>query len=217
MKKLEITKRTKVNQLPKRAFYETEVIFKILDEAFVCQIAFDLEGHVNIIPTLYGRKNNMIFIHGSKKSRMLKSFLSGKDICVSVTIVDGLVLARSAFHHSINYRSVIIFGKPEEIIDKKEKTNALETIMERIIHGRWNEIRKPNEKELNMTSVFSLRIDEASAKVRSGPPADDKDDLNLNIWAGVIPFKIITSSPVKDSSLNDGIILPTYIKNLMRE
>lgn len=213
MKNLTATRRTKVNRLPKRAAYDKDTIFKILDESFICHVGFKINGQAYIIPTAYGRKDDFIYIHGSKNSRMLKSFESGEDICVSVTLLDGIVLARSAFHHSINYRSVIIFGKPDEIKSQEEKSKALEIITEQIISGRWNDVRKPNEKELNATSVFSLRIDEASAKIRTGPPVDDKEDVNLNVWAGVLPLKIIAEEPVRNPDLRDDITLPDYIKH----
>ena len=216
MEKLKITTRTKVNRLPKRASYEVEEVYKILDQSFVCQIGFKIDGQVNIIPTLYGRKNDLIFIHGSKNSRMLKSFSSGEDICLSVTTIDGIVMARSAFHHSVNYRSVVLFGKPSEIINNKEKTDALEAIFDHFIPGRWDDVRKPNEKELNLTSVFSVKIDEASAKMRSGPPADDKEDYSLKIWAGIIPIKKIYGEPVRDDLLPESLILPDYIKNITK-
>lgn len=216
MEKLKITTRTKVNRFPKRASYEVEEVYKILDQSFVCQIGFKIDGQVNIIPTLYGRKNDLIFIHGSKNSRMLKSFSSGEDICLSVTTIDGIVMARSAFHHSVNYRSVVLFGKPSEIINNKEKTDALEAIFDHFIPGRWDDVRKPNEKELNLTSVFSVKIDEASAKMRSGPPADDKEDYSLKIWAGIIPIKKIYGEPVRDDLLPESLILPDYIKNITK-
>ncbi len=217
MKKLNITSRTKINRLPKRASYDTNLIYKILDESFICQIGFKINGQVYIIPTAYGRKDDIIYIHGSKNSRMLKSFESGEGICVSITLVDGIVLARSAFHHSINYRSVIIFGKPEAITDEGGKNKALEIIMNHLVPGRWNEIRKPNEKELNSTSVFSLRITEASAKIRTGPAIDDKEDLNLKVWAGVLPLNIIAEEPVRNLDLEDDILLPDYLKHYSRQ
>ncbi|MCL5030408.1 MAG: pyridoxamine 5'-phosphate oxidase family protein [Bacteroidetes bacterium] len=217
MKNISITNRTKINRLPKRASYDINVINNILDEAFVCHVGFKIDDQVYIIPTAYGRKDNLIFIHGSKNSRMLKSFSSGDDISISVTLVDGLVLARSAFHHSVNYRSVVIFGKPEEILSKGEKTYALEIIMEHIIAGRWNEVRKPNEKELNATSVFSLKIDEASAKIRTGPSVDDEEDLNLNVWSGILPLKVIAEEPVPSLEFKENISLPDYIKHYRRK
>ena len=214
MKKLNITNRTKIDRLPERASYDTETIYNILDDAFICSIGFKIDGQVYIIPTIFGRKDNRLFIHGSKKSRMLNSIKTGEDISINVTLVDGLVLARSAFHHSVNYRSVIIFSRGEEIIDPNEKTEALKTIFDHILPGRWNDVRKPNNKELSDASVFAFKIDEASAKIRTGPPIDDNEDLNLNIWAGVLPLKNVFQEPVRDEGLNENIFLPEYLKNI---
>jgi uncharacterized protein len=207
------TKRTKVSRIPKRASYDRKTIYDILDAAFVCHIAFVINNQAFIIPTIFGRKDDLIFIHGSKNSRMLKSFSSGEDICIAVTLIDGIVLARSAFHHSVNYRSVIIFGKPEKIFNKDEKTKAMEIIMNHIVPVRWNEIRKPNGKELNSTSVFSIKINEASAKIRTGGASDEKEDYLLNVWAGILPLKIVSGKPIRDPGLQKNISLPEYIKN----
>ncbi len=212
MDKLNITGRTKVNRLPKRASYDRNLIYNILDETFVCHVAFKINDQVFIIPTIYGRKGDSIFIHGSKNSRMLKAFEKDEDVCISVTLVDGIVLARSAFHHSINYRSIIIFAKPEKIENPKEKEKALEVIIEHVIPDRFSEIRKPNKKELNATSVYSFKINEASAKVREGGPNDEKEDMELNVWAGILPLKLVHGKPVRDPYLKDNIILPEYLE-----
>ena len=217
MRKLTVTSRTKVNRLPKRAAYDLETIYKILDDTFICQVGFKIDGKVYIIPTAFGRKDNYIFIHGSKKSRMLKSFESGEDVCISVSLIDGIVLARSAFHHSVNYRSVIIFAKPEKILEDDDKSEALNTILEHIMPGRWEDVRKPNKKELEVTSVFSFKIDEASAKIRNGRAIDDKEDLSLNVWAGVLPLKTIALDPVDNNDLNDGISIPGYLNVYKRK
>ena len=213
MEELKKTIRTKVNRVPKRAVYNKETIYKILDETFICQVAFKIDEQVFIIPTAYGRKGDKIFIHGSNKSRMLNSIKSGVDICINVTLIDGIVAARSIFHHSINYRSVIIFGKGKEIIEPDDKKRALRIIIEHIIPGRWDDARQPNEKELEITSVFEFKIDEASAKIRTGPPADEKEDYNLNVWAGVIPLKTVIENSIRDEKLNEDISIPDYIKN----
>ena len=217
LKKLKVTGRTKVKRLPKRAFYDVDTIYKILDDTFICQVGFELEGHVYIIPVNFGRKDDQIFIHGSKKSRMFKLFDSGKEVCISVSLVDGIVLARSAFHHSVNYRSVVIFAEPVEIEDEVEKIEALKTIFEHIMPGRWEDVRKPNKKELEITSVFSFKINEASAKIRTGPAIDDQEDLNLNVWAGVVPINIIAGEPLKNDDLIAGISLPEYLKTYKRK
>jgi uncharacterized protein len=206
------TGRSKVKTNAKRAVYDLETIYKILDDSFLCHIGFVIDNQPFVIPTCYGRENDKIFFHGSVGSRMLKHIKAGNEICIAVSIVDGIVLARSAFHHSINYRSVIIFGKADEITDTNEKTNALKIISEHIVPGRWNDIRKPDKKELNVTSIFSFKIVEASAKIRAGGPVDDKKDMQLNIWAGVLPLKTVPGIPEKDPLLNDNIQLPGYIK-----
>lgn len=217
MKKLSITEKTKVKRLPKRGIYDFESIVKILDDSFVCHIGFVIDEQPFVIPTCYGRKEDKIYFHGSVGSRMLKHLKTGSGICVTVTNIDGIVLARSAFHHSINYRSVVIFGKADEITETVEKTNALKIISEHILTGRWNDIRKPNEKELRQTSVFSLKLDEASAKVREGGPVDEKDDMDLNIWAGVLPLETFAKHPVADETLKENISLPEYLKVYKRK
>ena len=217
MRKLKITGRTKVKRLPKRAFYDVDTIYKILDDTFICQVGFELEGQVYIIPLNFGRKDDQIFIHGSNKSRMFKLFNSGKEVCVSVSLADGIVLARSAFHHSVNYRSVVIFAEPAKVQNEIEKLEALKTIFEHIMPGRWEDVRKPNKKELEVTSVFSFKINEASAKIRTGSAIDDKEDLNLNVWAGVVPLKIIAGEPINNDDLNEGILLPEYLKEYKRK
>ncbi len=213
--KIEVTEKSKIKRLAKRAVYDFENIAKILDESFVCHIGFSINGQPFVIPTCYGRKDDGIFFHGSKGSGMLEHIKTGAEICVTITLVDGIVLARSAFHHSINYRSVVIFGKAKELNDPSEKTEALKVITEHIIPGRWDDVRKPNEKELNATSVFSLKINEASAKVREGGPIDDKEDMNLKIWAGVLPLLIESKKPIRDKNLKDEIQTPYYlVKNI---
>ncbi|MEO8398568.1 MAG: pyridoxamine 5'-phosphate oxidase family protein [Ignavibacteriaceae bacterium] len=213
MKNLEPTKKTKVKTIPKRASYDVETINKILDDTFICHIGFVAQDHPFVIPTGFGRKENKLYFHGAKGSRMLKALKNGIDICLTVTLIDGIVLARSAFHHSINYRSVVAFGKAEEIFDQAEKTKALKIISNHIIPGRWEDVRKPNDKELNATAVFSLDINEASAKIRVGNPIDDEEDINLKVWAGVLPLKIIAGNPIPDAILNYEMPVPLYLKN----
>jgi uncharacterized protein len=211
--KIEVTDKIKIKRMPKRAVYDFEMIAKILDDSFICHIGFSMNEQSFVIPTCYGRQNDKIYFHGAKGSRMLENIKTGSEICITFTILDGIVLARSAFHHSINYRSVILFGKAQELADSVEKIDALKVITEHIIPGRWNDVRKPNEKELSATSVFLLKINEASAKVREGGPVDDKEDLNLNVWAGVLPLKITPCEPVSDSAVKKNILIPGYIKN----
>lgn len=215
--KLFTTERTKIKTNAIRAVYDYDTTIKIIDDSFICHIGFVVDNQPFVIPTCYGRENNKIFFHGAKGSRMLKTLRTGTEICVTISIVDGIVLARSAFNHTINYRSVVIFGGANEIIGPAEKTHALKTITEHIISGRWNDVRKPTDKELNATSLFSIEISEASAKVRTGPPLDDEDDLKLEVWAGVLPMKIINEEPIRDllteGISNQNISIPDYLRN----
>ena len=209
-------KKVKVNRIPERGFYDSETIYKIVDEALYCHISFIQDGQPFIIPTIHARINDRLVFHGAKTSRLLRQISSGKEISVAITILDELVLARSVFHHSMNYRSVVIFGKGEPIKNKNEKLKALEAITNHIIPGRWDDARKPNDKELNATSVVSLKINEASAKIRTGPPKDDEEDYDLPVWAGVIPLSKKFEQPKEDSKLKPEILLPDYISNLIK-
>jgi nitroimidazol reductase NimA-like FMN-containing flavoprotein (pyridoxamine 5'-phosphate oxidase superfamily) len=217
MEKIIATDRTKIKTNAIRAVYDSEEIIKIIDESFLCHLGFSVNDQPFVIPVCYGRKDDKIFFHGAKGSRMFNALRKGAEVCVTISIVDGIVLARSAFNHTINYRSVVIFGKAHELNSPADKADALRIITEHIIPGRWGDVRKPTEKELHATSLFSLNINEASAKIRSGPPIDDDDDLELEVWAGVLPLKIIDKKPVKDSSvkskMNDNLRLPYYLKN----
>ncbi|MBX3283017.1 MAG: pyridoxamine 5'-phosphate oxidase family protein [Acidobacteria bacterium] len=204
------TKRVRVKRLPDRARYDRETIEAILDEAFICHVGFNTEHGPVVIPTGYGRDGNNLIIHGSAASQMLRDLSKGVDVCVTVTILDGLVLARSAFHHSMNYRSVVIFGKAELITEKEEKNRALEILSEHIIRDRWKDVRPPSDKELKATTVLRLPIDEASAKVRVGPPKDDEEDHSINVWAGVVPFETTLGAPIADER-NIGA-LPGYLR-----
>ncbi|MBK9156106.1 MAG: pyridoxamine 5'-phosphate oxidase family protein [Chloracidobacterium sp.] len=210
---MKVTERTKVKRLPARGAYDRETIYPILDEAFICHVGFVVDGQPYVIPTAFARIGDDLYIHGSSASRMLRSISKGIDICVTVTLVDGLVLARSAFHHSINYRSVVVLGKATLVEDADEKEKALEAFTEHLIPGRWPEIRWPNELELKATSVLKLPIEEASAKVRTGDPKDDDEDYVMNVWAGVIPLTTAAGTPVPDSLLNDGITIPEHVTN----
>jgi len=192
------TERTKVKRLPKRGVYDRDLINQILDEGFICHVGFAVEGQPFVIPTGYARAGDRLVIHGSQASRMLRTLAGGVDVCVTVTLVDGLVLARSAFHHSMNYRSVVVFGRATLIDQREEKLAALLALSEHMIAGRWDEVREPNEQELTLTTVLSLPLDEASAKVRTGPPLDDEEDYRLDVWAGVIPLRMVAGSPQPD-------------------
>ncbi|MEP6793116.1 MAG: pyridoxamine 5'-phosphate oxidase family protein [Saprospiraceae bacterium] len=189
-----------VKRLPKRAYYDKETIFGILDEHFICHLSWELDGQPYIIPTAYGRKGDTLYVHGSSKSRMLSSLTDGRPLCMVVTHIDGLVLARSAFHHSMNYRSAIIYGHAHEI-EGDEKTEALRIVSEQILKGRWDEVRLPTELELKATTVLAIEIDSASAKVRTGPPSDDEEDYDLKVWAGILPVNLSFEMPVMDPAM----------------
>jgi len=211
------SERTKVKRLPARGAYDQETIYSILDDGFICHVGFAIDGQPYVIPTGYARIGDHVYIHGSSASRMLRSLAEGIDVCVTVTHVDGLVLARSAFHHSINYRSVVVLGQAKMVEDPAEKEMALEAFTEHIIPGRWPEIRWPSELELKATTVLKLAIDEASAKVRTGDPKDDDEDYGMNVWAGVVPLSSKPGQPIRDSRLADEIDLPTYISEYLRK
>jgi nitroimidazol reductase NimA-like FMN-containing flavoprotein (pyridoxamine 5'-phosphate oxidase superfamily) len=209
------TKRTAVKRIPKRGAYDRETIFSILDAAFLCHVGFAVDGQPYVIPTGYGRVGDDLYIHGSAASRMLRNLSLGIEVCVTVTILDGLVLARSAFHHSMNYRSVVVLGKAELVTDAEEKLRALAAISDQIIAGRWQEVREPSDLELKATSVLRLRVDEASAKARSGPPVDDDQDYALPIWAGVVPMRLTPSEPIPDGQLAPNIGIPESVEQLL--
>jgi nitroimidazol reductase NimA-like FMN-containing flavoprotein (pyridoxamine 5'-phosphate oxidase superfamily) len=204
------TQRTTVKRLPKRGVYDRQLVYGILDEGFVCHVGFTIEGQPFVIPTGYARVDDQLFIHGSQVSRMLRALSNGIDVCVTVTLVDGLVLARSAFHHSINYRSVVIFGRATLVEQREAKLAALFAFSEQVIPGRWNDVREPTEAELKATTVLSLPLIEVSAKVRTGPPLDDEEDYALGVWAGVLPLKLKAGAPISDPRLPDGIEPPSY-------
>jgi nitroimidazol reductase NimA-like FMN-containing flavoprotein (pyridoxamine 5'-phosphate oxidase superfamily) len=203
-----ISERTRVRRLPARACYDQAAIDAILDEALVCHVGFAVDGQPYVIPMNYARVGRQLYIHGSAASRMLRTLATGAPVCVTVTLLDGLVLARSAFHHSMNYRSVVILGTAVEVSDPDERLAALRAIVEHILAGRWREVRPPNERELQATSVLRLPLDEVSAKIRSGPPLDDADDLGRPCWAGVIPLRLAAATPLPDAHLPAGVEPP---------
>jgi uncharacterized protein len=189
------TERTTLKRLPGRATYERDTIYQILDEGFVCHVGFIANGQPIVIPTAYGRAEDILYIHGSVASRMLRALADGIEVCVTVTLVDGLVLARSAFHHSMNYRSVVVFGTASAVEDATEKARALLTFSEHVIPGRWADVR---EDELKKTLVLRIPLTEASAKVRSSPPIDEEADYTLPVWAGELPLRLVTGTPISD-------------------
>lgn len=213
---MKLTKKTKVKRVSKRGVYERDIIYKILDNHFICQIAFIHEGYPVIIPTIFGRDGDNLYIHGATVSRMLLELEKGFSISLNVTQTDGIVLARSAFHHSLNYQSVTIFGEAILVSNAEERYKALKIISDQIIPNRWEEVRLPNDKELNITKILKIPITEASAKIRTGPPLDDKPDHDLPIWAGVIPINKTFGNPIPDVKLNKEITLPRSVKKLIK-
>ncbi|MGD0577459.1 MAG: pyridoxamine 5'-phosphate oxidase family protein [Bryobacteraceae bacterium] len=201
MDSYEPTERTQVRRLPKRAVYERAQINAILDEGLVCHVGFVADGQPYVLPTGYVRSGDQIYVHGSAASRMVRTLGSGLDVCVTVTLLDGLVLARSAFHHSVNYRSVVILGKARLVTDPAERVEALRAFTNHVAQGRWEEVRPPNEQELKATSVLALALDEVSAKVRQGPPLDDEEDYALPVWAGCVPVRLRLGQPVADERI----------------
>jgi uncharacterized protein len=210
------TARTTLKRLPQRGAFDRESINQILDEGFICHVGFAVDGQPFVIPTGYARADDRLFIHGSQASRMLRTLEQGIEVCVTVTLIDGLVLARSAFHHSMNYRSVVVFGRAVVVDEREEKLAALRALSEHMIPDRWDDVREPNERELQLTTVLSLPLDEASAKVRTGPPLDDEDDYELPVWAGVIPLRLLANAPVPDPRLPAKIEPPPYALDYSR-
>jgi nitroimidazol reductase NimA-like FMN-containing flavoprotein (pyridoxamine 5'-phosphate oxidase superfamily) len=203
--------RTTVKRLPKRAAYDRAAIHAVLDEGLVCHVSFVVNGQPNVVPTIYVRIDESIYLHGSPASRMLQVLQRGEEVCISVTLVDGLVLARSAFHHSINYRSVVLYGKGSEVREPQRKAEVLRALSEHVIPGRWHEVREPSADELRRTLVVSVPLHEASAKVRTGPPVDDEPDYELPVWAGVLPLHLAAAVPIADSRLKPGSEPPAYV------
>jgi len=211
------TERTQVHRLPKRGVYDREVVYRILDEGLVCHVGFIADGKPVVIPTGYGRKGETLYIHGSNASRMFRTLGKGAEICVTVTLIDGMVLARSAFHHSMNYRSVVIFGKATVLESLDSKREALGVFVEHVMKGRWDDVRQPTESELKATTVLAIPLEEISAKVRTGPPIDDEEDYALNVWAGVLPFEPTPGAPIADDRLPKEIAVPQYMRTYTRK
>ncbi|PYX29500.1 MAG: pyridoxamine 5'-phosphate oxidase family protein [Acidobacteria bacterium] len=210
------TPRTRVVRESDRGVYDRETVYSILDEGFLCHVGFLADGQPFVIPTSYGRKDANLYIHGSAASRMLRQIKEGLPVCVTVTLLDGLVLARSVFNHSMNYRSVVILGKAKLVEDPAEKLEALRLLSEHIIPGRWDDARQPNERELKATSVLRLPIEEFSAKVRTGPPIDDEEDYSFPTWAGVVPLAMAAGAPINDPRLDATRDAPPYVISYSR-
>lgn len=206
------TNKTTLTRLPKRGFFDKETVYSILDEALFCTVAYVREDQAFQIPTGFCRIENKLYIHGSVGSFYMRELIERTPpVCISATLIDGLVLARSAFHHSVNYRSVVLFGVPKKVTDETELYQVLEIFTNKMQPGRWDDVRKPSKGEWNATMVISFKIDEASAKVRTGPPKDEEEDYALNIWAGVVPLHLQRLTPIPDPSLKTGINRPLYL------
>jgi hypothetical protein len=208
------TQRTAVKRHPERGVYDRAKIDAILDEALICHVGFVSDGQPYVIPTIHARDGDTIYLHGSPGSRMLRNLAEGVDVCVTVTLLDGLVLARSVYHHSMNYRSVVVLGRAREVTDREEKLRAMRTVVEHVVPGRWDDARQPNEAELKGTTILAVSLEEASAKIRTGPPKDIEEDLTLPVWAGVIPLHLVPSAPVPDEGV--GGPLPAYASDYVR-
>ncbi|OJH34858.1 pyridoxamine 5'-phosphate oxidase family protein [Cystobacter ferrugineus] len=205
------SERGTVRRLPQRASYDEAVIHAILDEGLVAHVGIAVEGQPYVIPMVYGRIGRHLYLHGASVSRLARQLAQGIPACLTVTLLDGLVLARSAFHHSANYRSVVVLGTAVPVTDAEEKTRALEAITNHALRGRWAEVRPPNAQEMKATSVLRLPLEEASAKVRTGPPHDDEEDLSLECWAGVLPLRLVTLAPEQAPDLREGIQPPVSL------
>jgi hypothetical protein len=208
--------RATVRRLPARASYEPEQIRAILAEGFLCHLGFQRDGQPFVIPTLYAPAGDRLYLHGSPASRMLRALREGIEVCVSVTLVDGLVIARSHFHHSVNYRSVVVFGRAREVTDAEEKRAALAALVDHVVPGRGRDARPPSERELRATTVLALPLDEASAKLRTGGPLDDEPDYALPVWAGVLPLRLRPDPPQADARLLPGVEPPAYLRAYAR-
>jgi len=212
----EKSQRNKVKRLPQRGYYDKETIYGILDAHFICHLSWEKDGQPFIIPTAFGRKDDTIYIHGSSKSRMLEDLSDGRPLCMVVTHFDGLVLARSAFHHSMNYRSAVIYGIAHEV-HGEEKMEALRIVSDQILPGRWNEVRFPNDSEMKATTVLAVDIETASAKIRTGPPKDDAEDYDLPIWAGILPATISYHEPITDPSMKQDLPISESVYSRLKK
>ena len=205
--------RTRIVRESQRAVYDRELIYKILDEGFVCHVGFTADGQTFVIPTMYARVGDALYFHGSAASRMLRGVSTGLNVCITVTLADGLVLARSVFNHSMNYRSAVALGNASIVDEPGEKLEALRAFTEKILPGRWNDARQPNEKELKATSILRLPLTEISAKVRTGGVEDDAEDYALPVWAGVVPLRLVADAPLRDERCEPALPTPAYAVN----
>lgn len=210
------TERTTIHRMPKRAAYDRATVEAILDEGLYCHVGFVIDGQPYVIPTIHARVEDCLYIHGSSASRMLRTLKEGVQMCVTITILDGIVLARSAFHHSMNYRSVVVLGTAREVTNSEEKYSALKAIVDHVAPNRWPDVRWPTEQELKATSVLRLPLEEVSAKIRTGPPLDDEEDYQLPCWAGEVPLRLTPQPPVADPRLLPEVDTPSYAHTYRR-
>jgi len=211
------SERTRIRRLPERGAYDRATIDAVLDEALICHLAWVTdEGLPRVIPTIHARVGDTLYVHGSTASRTLRGVKDGREICAEVTLLDGLVLARSAFHHSMNYRSVVVYGHPREVTDPDEKDVAQAALVDHVAHGRAQDARMPNQRELDQTTILAIELEEASAKVRTGPPKDDEEDLELPVWAGVLPLRVVPGEPEPAPDLRPGLDAPGYVTDYRR-
>ena len=209
--------RTRIRRLPERGVYDRATIDAILDEALICHLAWVTgDGLPRVIPTIHARVDDTLYVHGSTASHTLKGVKDGREVCVEVTLLDGLVLARSAFHHSMNYRSVVVYGHPREVTDPREKDTAQVALVDHVVRGRARDARMPNQRELDQTTILAIELEEASAKVRTGPPKDEEEDLELPVWAGVLPLRIVPGDPEPAPDLRPGLDAPGYVTDYRR-
>lgn len=206
----------RVRRKPSRAAYERETIYAILDEALICHVSFTVDGQPYVIPTIHARDGDRLILHGARASRLLKHAAAGEPLAIAVTLLDGIVFARSVFHHSLNYRSVVLFGSGRLLESDEEKQRASEILTEHIARGRWADARPPNRNELDATRFVAVKIDSAAAKIRSGPPVDEEDDYDLPIWAGVLPLGLEVQTPLADPRLAEAIKAPGYVARYRR-
>ncbi len=213
---LRVTERTRLRRLPERASHDRELAYRILDEALICHLGFVTDDGPVVIPTIHARMGDRLVVHGSPASRMLRTVAGGAQVCITVTLLDGLVLARSVFHHSMNYRSVMVFGTARPITERAEKVAAMRAVTEHVVPGRWDDARRPDDKEVKATLLLDVPLDEASIKTRNGPPGDDEADYDRDVWAGVVPARLGFGAPLPDPRLRDGTALPPYLDDYSR-
>jgi hypothetical protein len=210
------SERTRVRRLPERGVYDRTAIDAIVDEALICHLAYVLDGEPRVIPTIHARVGDTLYVHGSNASRTLRTTKEGTPVAIEITLIDGLVLARSAFHHSMNYRSVVVYGRAREVTDPQEKWDAQRALVDHVAHGRAEDARMPNPRELDQTTILAVEIAEASAKVRTGPAKDEEEDLALPIWAGVLPLRTVPGEPEPDPHLPGDVEIPAYVREYRR-